>query len=40
MNFYSNFFNIHMKEKGLTSHDYYGLKWKLKNKCLVLIDYV
>jgi len=25
--FYSKFFDIHMREKGLTCHDYYGFKW-------------
>ncbi len=26
MNFYSKFLDIHMREKGLTCHDYYGFK--------------
>ncbi len=31
MNFYFKFFNIHIREKKLTCHDYYGL---IKIKCL------
>jgi len=37
MDFWFQFFNIHMNEKTITSHDCHGFKWK--NKYLSNFDY-
>jgi hypothetical protein len=37
MNFWFEFYNIHMNEKGTICHDYHGFKWENINNFPILI---